>query len=313
MPELALAMHSSDGRELEPWDLISLSCFAKWVSVAPADDEHATGHKAGDARGGQLVSSHEFLSRLDLVMSHAMGQIVKGPTVNENGQLMANIRTNEVETPKCFTTLLKVIASTAPQKPWEVKHKDDICVVEAIERKCVIVRAVLQLKGITPDLALEVLLDTSVRTKWDPVLETVTALSLHGARDEKDFSFDMSIETMYVYLKVKKQMGTGQRDCCQRWKVCRNDPSTGAHLVLIEDAVHDGAPETSKLVRMTTQIAGYVLKPSGEDSCEMTVINQTDVGGNVPTSMVNAFAVKAPVIWQGKIMRACKKKMTGKL
>merc|ERR1712196_356266 len=107
-------------------------------------------------------------------------------------------------------------------------------------------------------------------------------------------------------------MGVKARDSCQRWKVCRNDPSTNAHLVLIEDCSHQGAPLYDKFVRMSTSVAGYILRPVGQDSCEMVVINQTDVMGDVPSSMVNAFAIKAPAIWQPKIIRACKKRAAGK-
>ena len=316
VPELSHRICHPDGRELEPWEPVLLSLFAGWVAPGAHElqaPDVSDSDQSSPVVGSKYVSPKEFESRLELVLAHAMGNIVRGPTLDENGQLMSNIgRMGPLDTPEDFVKLLKVAKDT--QKPWVDKHSDDIIQVEMIDTKVALVRAVLQLNDITPDLALDVLLDTQVRTKWDPVLEHVNALPNEGAIEEEDFSFDLRIETYYVYIRVKKQMGVAARDCCQRWKVCRNDSMTGAHLVLIEDCKHRDAPEHSKFVRMTTHIAGYILRPSEDGSgCVMTVINQTDVNGNVPTSVVNAFAVKAPIIWQNKIIRACKKRSAGKL
>eukprot|EP00658_Telonema_sp_P-2_P027156 TRINITY_DN21030_c0_g1_i1.p1 TRINITY_DN21030_c0_g1~~TRINITY_DN21030_c0_g1_i1.p1 ORF type:complete len:601 (+),score=181.37 TRINITY_DN21030_c0_g1_i1:2302-4104(+) len=301
--------HPETQREFDPCDLIGLSVFSKWVSGCVRQNDDASGGAPAE-NGGALVDVMEFVSRMELVQAAAMGAIVKGPVRGEDGQVVLAGKEGVSamrETPDCYSKLLKVAKSRAPDKKWEVKHEDDIIRVESLDLKVVLVRAVLLLKNITPDLALKVLLDTSVRTKWDPVLEHVEVLDPEGAFEDANFSFDFDVETLYVYMRIQKQMGVKARDCLQRWKVCRNDMMTGAHLVLIEDAQHRDRPEDKNYVRMTTHIGGYILAPEGDDSCRMTIINQTGVGGNVPTSMVNAFAIKAPVMWQGKVIRACKK------
>eukprot|EP00656_Telonema_subtile_P038864 TRINITY_DN44030_c0_g1_i1.p1 TRINITY_DN44030_c0_g1~~TRINITY_DN44030_c0_g1_i1.p1 ORF type:complete len:661 (-),score=142.95 TRINITY_DN44030_c0_g1_i1:191-2173(-) len=324
VPQLPEALfHPDTGRELEACDGIGLSLFSRWVAGClhePITTEQAAaseepGEEVCPAALGAQVSLAEFQSSIDLVLASAMGSIVKGPTRGEDGQVICPLTGPVVtqETPECYEKLLKVARSEAPKVAWEVKHEDQQIVVESLDRKVVLVRAVLQMKGISPDLALEVLLDTTVRTKWDPVLEFCKGLPCSGAIEDENYSFDFDVETIYVYMKIKKQMGVKARDCCQRWKVCRDDCTTGAHLVLIEDAKHQDAPLNSSFVRMSTVIGGYLLAPDGEGGCVMTIINQTDVNGNVPTSMVNAFAVKAPVIWQNKVIRACQKRKSGKL
>ena len=97
-----------------------------------------------------------------------------------------------------------------------------------------------------------------------------------------------------------------------------------------ESCTHPGAPVMKKRIRGETHIAGYVVKPCATkpNSTELIILSQVDIKvnsfllevlelfyqGNIPKSIVNMMAGKAPAEWVNKLKAACERgRLTGKI
>jgi hypothetical protein len=113
-------------------------------------------------------------------------------------------------------------------------------------------------------------------------------------------------------FQVKTPFGFGsQRDMCQRWETKVLDSSIGLWAVLIVDEESQEAEPLPKgWIRIKTLVGGYLIRSvNSAKGCEMVSVNQSVVGGCIPTRISTAFAAKAPLEWQKKLHRHCLNQM----
>jgi hypothetical protein len=62
---------------------------------------------------------------------------------------------------------------------------------------------------------------------------------------------------------------------------------------------HESCPKLKKFVRAQTYISGYYIQTIEKDppKSKFCTISQTDIGGSIPLSLINAFSKKAPKEW----------------
>eukprot|EP00656_Telonema_subtile_P000587 TRINITY_DN10267_c0_g1_i3.p1 TRINITY_DN10267_c0_g1~~TRINITY_DN10267_c0_g1_i3.p1 ORF type:complete len:512 (+),score=121.95 TRINITY_DN10267_c0_g1_i3:959-2494(+) len=215
-----------------------------------------------------------------------------------------------------FDELIRVC--NADVSTWEEKHRSALAVVHATfpPPGNVLVRAELTLPNVPASVVLSLLLDHKSRTKWDGLFVTVKELQPTETASNGD-------ELHYIHLRMKKQLAIAPRDLCMRWRVRRVEEMEGAGpegaeprlacTILMEDMEHEGAPKQKGWERVQSFVSGYqIMCTEGGESSVVVSVNQSDVGGNVPVRITNAFAAKAPVEWAKKLNKACLKLMKNK-
>jgi hypothetical protein len=73
-------------------------------------------------------------------------------------------------------------------------------------------------------------------------------------------------------------------------------------------------PPKPKTVRANTIISGYFIKTISLKPVRtlIGIVSQTDIGGSIPTWIVNSLSQKAPREWVNNLMKGCEKIRTNK-
>ncbi|KAG9338674.1 hypothetical protein JZ751_025512, partial [Albula glossodonta] len=128
----------------------------------------------------------------------------------------------------------------------------------------------------------DVLHDSQYRKKWDPtMLESIDIARLSPNADVGYYS--------WICPKPLKN-----RDVVtlRSWQVKDDE-----YLILNYSVKHPNYPPRKDLVRAISILTGYMLKPTGPNSCSFTYLSQADPRGSLPKWVVNkASQVLAPKV-----------------
>ena len=110
------------------------------------------------------------------------------------------------------------------------------------------------------DTVLKTMNDVEVRTKWEDLFDEYKLLSTY-----KDYDL--------LYYKLKTPFGITSRDFLSRRTIIHNWPEEGATIIYMKSIEHELMPKRRKIIRAENLITGYILRRTGPDSCNMTIIS----------------------------------------
>jgi hypothetical protein len=91
----------------------------------------------------------------------------------------------------------------------------------------------------------------------------------------------------------------------QRRVFVRDYPEQNAIMMHFVSIEHPLMPPKRKVIRAETVVSGYVIRPTGLRTCDLTIISQNDIKGLIPKMIVNKFASKAPADWVNNLLKGC--------
>ncbi|KAI1898082.1 hypothetical protein AGOR_G00068680 [Albula goreensis] len=151
------------------------------------------------------------------------------------------------------------------------------CALQAMESGCR-----MNINDVSAATMYDVLHDSQYRKKWDPtMLESIDIARLSPNADVGYYS--------WICPKPLKN-----RDVVtlRSWQVKDDE-----YLILNYSVKHPNYPPRKDLVRAISILTGYMLKPTGPNSCSFTYLSQADPRGSLPKWVVNkASQVLAPKV-----------------
>ncbi|OMJ72343.1 hypothetical protein SteCoe_29236 [Stentor coeruleus] len=135
--------------------------------------------------------------------------------------------------------------------------------------------------------------NTEIRTKWDVIFHEFRLI------DSQPF-YDV------LYYMIKTPFGITRRDWLQRRTEVHNYPEQDTIMLYYVSMEHPDMPPKKGVIRAETIISGYIIRPTGENTCSIVIVSQNDIKGLIPTALVNSVASKAPVDWVNSLIRGCK-------
>ena len=87
-------------------------------------------------------------------------------------------------------------------------------------------------------------------------------------------------------------------------------PANEKYVVASQSVPHARCPPQKAFVRGCVECGGYVIRavPQRPDVCHLTMVTQSDPGGDLPIAIVNKLSQTAPI----KVLKALRKCMEGK-
>ena len=137
----------------------------------------------------------------------------------------------------------------------------------------------------------ELIYDISIRTQWDKNLSKFKIMKVYN-----EFS-----DLYYCYFKAPPFVT--DREYLQKRVLVKNYENIDYIIgfISVED---DEFPHQKGVIRANTLISGYIIIGTGESTCKLTAISQTDFRGNIPKSLMNQAIQKGPIEWLAKIEAA---------
>lgn len=85
------------------------------------------------------------------------------------------------------------------------------------------------------------------------------------------------------------------RDYLQKRLIVMGYPTEDTLCLYYKSVEHPDCPPKKGFIRADTKLSGFILRDLGRDSCQITIISQTDIKGKVPKAVINyAAATFAP-------------------
>jgi len=162
----------------------------------------------------------------------------------------------------------------------------------------VLIRSTAFCEGIPPKQIFDMIYDTAYRQRWDTVLTNFHVVQ----------TIDAFTDIMYFLVKAPSfAIGIANRDFVQERKHRVNYPEPGDIIISSRSINHPAMPPQKHIIRGEIIISGYIIRPSQKDprSSELVIINQSDIKGYIPKTIVNHAVAKAPLEWVDKMMKAC--------
>ncbi|XP_008112876.2 START domain-containing protein 10 [Anolis carolinensis] len=151
----------------------------------------------------------------------------------------------------------------------------------------------IEMPDVPAETAYDVLHDTEYRKKWDTnVIETHEIASLSDGADVGYYSW-----------KCPKPLRNRDVVTLRSWRVLEDK----SYVILNFSVKHPKYPPRKDLVRAVSILAGYLVEPTGTNSCRLTYLAQVDPKGSLPKWVVNkASQYLAPKMMK-KMHKACLK------
>ncbi|KAM3181008.1 hypothetical protein ACTXT7_015188 [Hymenolepis weldensis] len=146
-------------------------------------------------------------------------------------------------------------------------------------------------KGVSAGNVYESLQDPEYRRTWDDAMKEGSRICYVSSNSE------------IGYYRLKSPFGLKDRDFVNQrsWYTDGN-----VYIIMNHSVVHKQKPQVEGVVRGISCITGYLIKPSGTESCEFIYISHSDPRGKIPTWVVNATVKKfAPLLTKRLYEAAC--------
>lgn len=134
--------------------------------------------------------------------------------------------------------------------------------------------------------------DPQVRTQWEKLFKEFHVI-------------DKQSDSEIIHYTIKTPIGITKRDWVLRRTFTLDYPSAGSIMIHYISDTHTAAPVFNKIIRAETMISGYIIRPTSDDTCDLTIISHNDVKGKIPTKLVNQVAARAPAKWVKNLERGC--------
>ncbi|ETW00317.1 hypothetical protein H310_07688 [Aphanomyces invadans] len=113
---------------------------------------------------------------------------------------------------------------------------------------------------------------------------------------------DVDDRTKVLHVKAKAVFPTTARDFVVVTAKEESIESKNLTIVIASRSVkHDAAPLDPSYVRATTYLSGYVIRSTSTSACEVTMLVHMNLGGSLPSFVINMLAVDAPLHLIGKL------------
>ena len=195
----------------------------------------------------------------------------------------------------CFETLLGIEAEENSEKTWrQVVDKPETKVFQkkAENTPICMIKAFCKIKY-SARTVYTAIWETDIRTKWDTLFHEFRLI-------DKQPDFEV------LYYMIKTPFGITRRDWLQRRVEIHDFPEPGTIILHFISIDHPKMPPNKGIIRAETVISGYIIRPSSEDTCTVTIISQNDIKGLIPKALVNSVSSKAPVDWVNSMNKGCK-------
>ncbi|KAH9192288.1 hypothetical protein AeNC1_005728 [Aphanomyces euteiches] len=122
--------------------------------------------------------------------------------------------------------------------------------------------------------------------------DPTTMTSYDDNTDSVDVIKVVDDNTKILHVRAKAVFPTTAREVVI---VTAKGPIENGIVIATRSIEHEEVPLNPCYVRATTYISGYILTPISETECEVTMIVHMNLGGSVPSFIINMFAVDAPI------------------
>ena len=148
------------------------------------------------------------------------------------------------------------------------------------------------------DIIFEAIANLELRKKWDKSFEELKIVNNDG---------ENGAEILYMIIKPPVFFITA-RELVQQRKIWKNFPTTNSHIMHFVSVDNPACPPNKKYVRAKTIISGYYIQddPNKQGCSIVGSLSQTDVGGEIPVSIINKFAAKGSKDWVKNLKEGCK-------
>jgi len=132
---------------------------------------------------------------------------------------------------------------------------------------------------------------------WDENIKTIEVIETNDEGDEIEYcvcKFPIGFASR-EFLKYKKSQVVYQQY---------------PYTVVMRSCERESRPVARGNVRAVSVINGYTLRPETDPwKTKITIVLNTDIGGLIPTWVVDAISTKVPVRWVGALESAAQKYM----
>ncbi|CAD8058991.1 unnamed protein product [Paramecium primaurelia] len=254
-----------------------------------------------EKRGSQciqenLIQQSQLQQILCLQLEHSKQnqQINRGSFQAEENQINSD-RTYQLsaELEEKFKLLVGLIEE--PIEGWEIiLKKENLIIYKTFKpgNPAVFVKGHSDLQGISIDILLKAIHNEKYRQKWDKILLSFQVLERESA----------IVDIIYYY--VKSPPCVDNREFCQKRILKYDFPKPGKTCLLYFSVDHNKAPKFKGHIRAETLISGYILEsiPGGS---RLYFCSNNDVKGDIPKSLVNYVASRAPISWINSLRKGC--------
>lgn len=195
----------------------------------------------------------------------------------------------------CFEQLLAIDREPCSEKLWrKVVDKPETKVYQKrVENSPIcMIRANCDV-NFSSHIVYTAIWDTAIRTQWDAVFHEFRLI-------------DKLPDYEVLYYMIKTPFGITKRDWLQRRVEIHDYPEPGTIMMYYVSCEHPGMPPRKGVIRAETLVSGYIIRPTGENTCTVMIVSQNDVKGLIPKVIVNSVASKAPADWVTSMNRGCR-------
>ena len=196
---------------------------------------------------------------------------------------------------ECFEHLLAIEREPANEKLWKLvvnKPETKVYQRKAGDSPICMIKAYCQVQ-FSARTVYTAIWDTSIRTRWDAVFNEFRLI-------------DTTPEYEVLYYMIKTPFGITRRDWLQRRVEIHDYPEPGTIIMHFCSMEHPAMPHKKGVIRAETLVSGYVIRPTGENTCNVMIVSQNDIKGLIPKVLVNSVASKAPADWVNSMNKGCR-------
>nr|XP_006633068.1 PREDICTED: PCTP-like protein [Lepisosteus oculatus]XP_015207268.1 PREDICTED: PCTP-like protein [Lepisosteus oculatus]XP_015207269.1 PREDICTED: PCTP-like protein [Lepisosteus oculatus] len=160
---------------------------------------------------------------------------------------------------------MEVWVEVAPVPAAQDRGKNHVSKVHKIKCK-------MTINDVSAATMYDVLHDGAYRKKWDPTV--LESYDIARITDNADVGY-------YSWI-CPKPLKNRDVVTLRAWQVKDN-----AYMIINYSVKHPKYPPRKDLVRAISILTGYLLEPTGPDSCTFTYLSQADPKGSLPKWVVN--------------------------
>ncbi|CAD8068534.1 unnamed protein product [Paramecium sonneborni] len=254
-----------------------------------------------EKRGSQCISENLIQqTQLQQIIQLQMESSQQRSQMQRKSQLIQDNQVNSdrafqlsAELEEKFKLLVGLIEE--PIEGWEIiLKKENLIIYKTFKpgNPAVFVKGHSDLIGISIDVLLKAIHNEKYRQKWDKILLSFQVLERESA----------IVDIIYYY--VKSPPCVDNREFCQKRILKYDFPQPGQICLLYFSVDHKKAPKFKGHIRAETLISGYILEsiPGGS---RLYFCSNNDVKGDIPKSLVNYVASRAPISWINSLRKGC--------
>jgi len=132
---------------------------------------------------------------------------------------------------------------------------------------------------------------------WDENIKTIEVVETNDEGDEIE------------YCVCKSPLGFANREFL-KYRKCQAVYQQYPYMMVMRSCERESRPVARKNVRAVSIINGYIIRPETDPwQTKISIALNTDIGGLIPTWVVDAISTKVPARWVGALESAAQKYM----